>query len=141
MENARFWPRIGDSDRTVLVFHCKTDVELNRLMRMRSFKPIWSSLLERFVACVLLIIILPALLLLMLLLRWTAGRPIIVTDELQRVDGAVASRYRFRTTGRGTSTFFPVIGRFLRIHSFDEFPGLWSVARGDIRLRDLVSFK
>ena len=108
---------------------------------MRSFEPFWLSPLERFTACVLLIIVLPVLLLAMVLIHWTAGSPIIVTDELQTVDGAVVNRYRFRTTGRGRSSFFPVTSRFLRTYSIDKFPGLWSVADGDMKLKDFLKFR
>src|SRR5262245_39385509 len=103
---------------------------------MKLSAPFWLSLLERFVACVFLVVLLPMLLLIALLIHQTAGSPVILTDELPSSDGtAVRRSLRFRTTGRGPS-FFHTFGRFLRVSSIDELPGFWSVAHGDIKLRD-----
>jgi lipopolysaccharide/colanic/teichoic acid biosynthesis glycosyltransferase len=96
------------------------------------------SLLERFVAGMFLVLLLPVLLLIALLIHQTGGSPVIVTVELPGGDGTTIRRsYRFRTTGRGTS-FFPTIGRVLRLFTVDEFLGLWSVMLGHIRLRDFL---
>ena len=107
---------------------------------MKLSPPFWSSLLERSVACVFLVVLLPTLLLVAFLIHSTSGTPVLVTDELPDTAGAVARRLRFRTTGRGPS-FFRVMGRFLRAYSFDEWPGLWSVACGDIGLRDFFRLR
>ena len=95
----------------------------------------WLSLVGRLVACLFLVVLLPALILIALFIQRVAGSPIIVADQSPSGEGPrIRRRYRFRTTGRGSSVFHTV-GRFLRSYSIDELPALWSVARGDIGLR------
>ena len=92
----------------------------------------WFSLPERLLACIFVVTALPSLLLIALLLGQIAGSPVLVTDEFR-----VGRCCRFRTTGPGASCFHSV-GRFLRRYSIDDWPGLWSIVRGDIRMRDFL---
>jgi lipopolysaccharide/colanic/teichoic acid biosynthesis glycosyltransferase len=104
---------------------------------MNSSRPFWLAMFERVVAFVFLIALFPTLLFIGLLIGVTAGSPVVLTDSVATADGAVAQSHRFRTTGPGTPVFHAV-GRVLRRYGFDEFPVLWSVARGDISLREVL---
>jgi lipopolysaccharide/colanic/teichoic acid biosynthesis glycosyltransferase len=103
---------------------------------MNTSRPFWLAMLERVVAFVFLAALFPTLLFIGLLIGVTAGSPVVVTDSVATTDGALAQSHRFRTTGPGTPVFHTV-GRLLRRYGFDEFPALWSVARGDISLREV----
>ena len=103
---------------------------------MDSSRPFWLSLIERFVGVIVVVMFWPTLLLAFFLIRVTSNGPVILTDEFPASDGGMAHSYRLRTTGRG-STAFRIIGRFLRKYAIDELPVFWSLARGDIRLRDV----
>jgi len=101
-------------------------------MRMKPDTSFWFSLPERSLACLLVVTILPTLLFVALLVRQFAGSPVLVTKEFR-----TGRCYRFRTTGHGIFGFH-ALGRFLRKYSIDDLPGLWSIVRGDIRMRDFL---
>jgi len=104
---------------------------------MKSLTRFLLSLLERLVACIFLIVLLMPLLLIALTIHLFGGTPVIVSKELPCMPGkAVRHHYRFRTTAPD-GTFLRGIGKFLNLYSIDEFPALWNVARGDMRLWDL----
>jgi len=108
---------------------------------MRPSPPFWLSLPGRFVACASLFVALPLLVLVALLIHLTSGSPVFRIDEVPGTDGAARGRcLRFRTTGPG-SPFFHTIGKWVRACSIDVCPGFWSVANGDIRLRDFLKMR
>lgn len=99
------------------------------------FKP--RALLERLVGMLALLLFLPPLLLFALFLRANSDAAILITDRFIGKSLRPVQRYRFRTTGTGTEAF-RVVGRWLRTFSFDELPGLLSVARGECGLMDVL---
>ncbi len=104
---------------------------------MDSSRPFWLNLIERFVGVIVVVMLWPTLLLARILIRVTSNGPVVVTDEFPACDGGMAKSYRLRTTGSG-STAFRIIGRFFRKYGIDELPVFWSLARSDIRLRDVL---
>lgn len=92
----------------------------------------------RIFALVMLAIAAPTLLLVALLLRSSTDEPVLLADDLVTSDGAKVRSYRFRTAGRG-SPVFRTVGRVLRAFSFDEFPGLWAIVRGQISLGQFLA--
>ena len=87
-----------------------------------------------------LIVLAPSLALVAFLLRASTDDRILLTDDLAGADGRHLRTYRFRTTGRGTPAFLAV-GRCLRAFSIDQFPGLWSVVRGQISFGEFLALE
>jgi lipopolysaccharide/colanic/teichoic acid biosynthesis glycosyltransferase len=103
-------------------------------------KPTWKllrGLPGRLVALLILISLAPALFVIWLLLRTNTDEPVFQKQELQTADRGIVMSYRFRTAGRGGVAFL-AIGSCLRRYSLDEFPALWSVLAGELRLGDIL---
>lgn len=92
---------------------------------------------ERSLALIFVALLLPVLLLVALLVWSTSEGQVLLTDDWHCHGGKRARSHRFRTTGDGTPGFRRV-GWFLRRYALDDLPGLWDVACGDLRLKDLI---
>ena len=106
---------------------------------MKSPRTVWLLLIERFFGVIVLFLLWPTLLLACLLIRATSDGPVVLVVEWPASDGNVAYSYRLRTTGAGSPAFH-ALGRFFRRYSIDKLPVFWSLARGDIRLRDALNW-
>lgn len=93
--------------------------------------------MERSLATILLVTLLPTLILVGVVFRANTDQPVLVTDDMTRMDGTELRLHRFRTTGRGTPAF-RLVGRLLRLAGIDDFPALWDVVRGQIGFRNLL---
>ncbi len=106
------------------------------LVSMTSPKESWRRWGDRVVGISLLVVLWFPLLLACLLIRVTSDGPVVVVDEFLASEGEVARVYRLRTRGGGSAAS-RVLGVWFRRYSIDELPVVWSLARGDIRLRDV----
>ena len=107
------------------------------MTRMNSSIPFWVQVFERLAALLMLFVSLMTLMVIALIMHLTSSAPILLSDEIVTRKGTLAHRYRFRTAGKGTAAF-RAMGRILRTYSLDEFPALWNVARGELRLSDVL---
>ena len=107
-------------------------------MAMKPLNSLYVPVFDRCVAILLLVctsaIWLPAI----FLIHSTAGRPIFVTDQARAADGESANRLRFRTSLRSSNPAFRIISGFLQKYSIHELPSLWTVVRGEMKLKDMM---
>jgi lipopolysaccharide/colanic/teichoic acid biosynthesis glycosyltransferase len=108
-------------------------------MTMSWFRQVGLHALERLVALVLLLSVVPCVLVAVVGITWSTGDwPAVIADEVVTSDGRLARSLRFRTAGPSSASFHAV-GRWLRRYRIDELPALWSVARGELKLRDALT--
>lgn len=106
------------------------------MAQMKGGAPMWILLGERLAAFCFLVLNMGLFLLVGWLIRITGGQPVVVEDVLVSGGREVGRSLRFRTTGPG-SEMFKVLGRWLRRWGIDEWPGFWSVMRGDVRFGEV----
>lgn len=99
---------------------------------MKDGPPIWILLGERLAALCFVVLNGSLYLIVAWLIAVTGGHPVVVEDVVIREGRMLGRSLRFRTTGPGNEAF-KVLGRFLRSWGIDEWPGFWSVVRGDVR--------
>lgn len=108
---------------------------------MLSVRSLFSTLMIRLMAVVVLISLLPLLLPLVLLTALLLGRPILFTQLRPGLHGRPFRLYKFRTMTTAVApdgTPLPdaqrltAFGRFLRSTSLDELPELINIIRGEM---------
>ncbi len=122
---------------------CKNSTDFKRGAGfVKTAKPYWTPLVERFIGCVFLVTFLPMLVFVAFLIHITAGSPVILSDEVPNNNGTVTRRLQLFCARRVTARLSSVPwGRLRRRYRMDDFPALWSVARGDVRLREFLKTK
>ena len=98
---------------------------------------------EVFVVTTFLLLFTPVLLLLLVLVRINMGSPVVFKQTRPGLNGEIFNIYKFRTMTnerdkngvlKPDSVRLTKFGKFLRLTSLDELPGLWSVLKGDMSL-------
>jgi lipopolysaccharide/colanic/teichoic acid biosynthesis glycosyltransferase len=89
---------------------------------------IWTRSVDRGAALTALIIIMPAIVMMALLTLITIGRPIFSGHRCIGINGAVYTRWRFRTAK--SAHCIPQLGMMLRESRLDDLPHLFNIVCG-----------
>jgi len=102
------------------------------------YKCCFKRILDIFFSFLLIILLSPLLLLISILVRIKMGHPILFIQERVGINNNLFSIYKFRTMNNKSSgdnsdaNRLTKLGKFLRKSSFDEFPQLFNILKGDM---------
>ena len=109
--------------------------------KWKMYRNFFKSLLDKFLALILIILFAPIMIIVAILIYLWDGRPVIFTQERPGLNEKIFKIYKFRTMTNEKDEFGNLlpdekrlkgIGKIIRSLSLDELPQLFNVLKGDM---------